>query len=176
MLTRTLCLLVCLWVTGLHAQTTCGALATGKRIDGRVTTEQAPGWHVDADGQWTTCQVRPPSDCSFGLREWRQGNAQCTHWAYSPATLAHQRAYVLRTAPGPMDGMAVYRCDDGRLQQVMASCTDTRVCEVSEFVALRDGKAYRWAGRLELGATAQARAPDGSAITITCSSGVLTTQ
>lgn len=155
----------------------CGAPGVGiRRVDGAVVREAAgiAGWHVDPDGGWTTCTMPPPpADCEFGRREWQAGGRTCTHWTFAPATLQHGKAYVLRTGFGPLEGMAVYRCDAGRLQTIMAACRDTTQCEGS-YTGVRNDAVYRWGpGALPLGAVAQAVAEGGAAITITCDAGQL---
>jgi len=153
----------------------CGERATGRRIDGRITTEQAPGWHVDRDGGWTTCQMPVAADrpCQVPAQQWSWAGVTCTAPAGPPMT--HSAMRMVRTRPGPVEGLAVLQCTDGAVSIRVSTCNAALMCEASTYEATDDGGAttWRWAGRLREGERSTANSDDGRARLIECKAGAL---
>lgn len=153
----------------------CGERATGRRIDGRITTEQAPGWHVDRDGGWTTCQMPAQADrgCQVPAQTWQWAGVMCTAPAGPP--LGHGMLRMVRTRPGPVEGLAVLQCTDGAVSIRVSTCNATLTCEASSYEATDDGgvTTWRWSGRLREGERSTATSGDGDARLIECKGGAL---
>lgn len=158
------------------AQTPCGALATGKRIDGRVTTEQAPGWHVDRDGGWTTCAMpQEPAGCIVPRGYSWVANGSACRTPNGGQSLPHGGLSPALQAVGPTTGLIVLQCTNGVLSPRLATCSPLRFCEGTHVLSdTGGGTTWRWSGTLPIGGRDVAVNDDSDTRPVEClSSGTL---
>lgn len=133
-----------------HAQqppSKCGAYASGTRADGSTWTGAASRMFVDRQGRWAVCQPwlkdgddpetpePPPAiPCPDQQRyeEWEGADGEvCSSMppgAYTgvtdwPRAIAHGRARLLRDEWGPVQGMLLMRCQQGKWVRDGAFCS-----------------------------------------------------
>jgi len=137
-------------IIAAHAQqppSKCGAYATGIRADGSTWTGAASRMWVTREGRWALCQPwvedggdpempePPPAiPCPDQQRyeEWTGGDGEvCSSMppgAYTgvtdwPRAIAHGRARLLRDEWGPVQGMLLMRCQQGKWVRDGAFCS-----------------------------------------------------
>ena len=125
----------------------CGAYATGIRADGSTWTGAASRMWVTREGRWAVCQPWVPDGgdpempepppaipCPDQQRyeEWTGGDGEvCSSMppgAYTgvtdwPRAIAHGRARLLRDEWGPVQGMLLMRCQQGKWVRDGAFCS-----------------------------------------------------
>lgn len=166
----------------------CGAKGIGMRKTDNVVVESLQqNERVNAQGYWEKCNVQPaPSTRACGgdqrFVEWTVGANSCTTYdkyasvATDPKRfqgLFHGQGKVYSQWQGPMRGDIALKCNDGKVETVMATCAPATGCEALYQVQVKK-VWYSYDSRATPvlnGSTVQAVSADGKKIPVKCVNG-----